>query len=89
MRQRFFAMLKYIFCGMLMMALIFCTGCKMTADDGGSTVQTTLTVTVGEGVDGNPVSGSYTYNQGDSISYSYELLAGYWKLEYDLGTQGH
>jgi cysteinyl-tRNA synthetase len=84
MKQIFLVIFKNIFYGTLMGAAIFFAGCKMPANDEGTTAQTTLTVTMGEGVDGNPVSGSYTYNEGDSLSYTYELLAGYWDLQVTL-----
>jgi outer membrane protein assembly factor BamB len=34
----------------------------------------TLTVRIAEGVEGTPRAGSYTYSQGDSIKYNYQLL---------------
>jgi len=37
----------------------------------------TLTVTKGNGVDGTPASGTFTYNAGDTVNYSYTALAGY------------
>jgi hypothetical protein len=36
-----------------------------------------LTVTRGEGVDGNPVTGTYIYSGGESANYSYSLKSGY------------
>ncbi len=40
----------------------------------------TLTVTVGEGVQGNPSSGSTTYEEGTTVSYNYSLQSGYTDL---------
>jgi len=40
----------------------------------------TLTVTVGEGVDGNPANGTHKYKQGSSANYSYTLKNGYTSL---------
>jgi hypothetical protein len=36
-----------------------------------------LTVTVGAGVSGTPLTGTYHYKQGTKVAYSYALLAGY------------
>jgi len=36
-----------------------------------------LTVTVGAGVAGTPLTGTYYYQQGTKVAYSYSLLAGY------------
>jgi len=40
----------------------------------------TLTVTVGEGVQGTPATGTSTYSRGDSVNYSYSLQDGYSNL---------
>lgn len=37
----------------------------------------TLTVSVGEGVDGTPISGATAYKNGASVSYNYTLKSGY------------
>jgi hypothetical protein len=39
--------------------------------------QRTLTVSVGEGVEGAPASGSYNYKSGATVSYNYTLKSGY------------
>ncbi|HLP62786.1 MAG TPA: Ig-like domain-containing protein [Candidatus Deferrimicrobium sp.] len=39
-----------------------------------------LTVTMGEGVSGNPGSGTYTYKKGSSINYNYNVQSGYTAL---------
>jgi hypothetical protein len=57
--------------------LIFSTGCKKNE----ATQQNSLAVTVSAGVTGNPVTGTYAYNDGDSVSYAYALEAGYVNLE--------
>lgn len=36
-----------------------------------------LTVTVGEGVTGNPATGTSTHKKGDTVSYNYSLQSGY------------
>jgi tetratricopeptide (TPR) repeat protein len=47
-------------------------------------IQYTLTTTKGEGVDGNPNSGTMTYNQGAVVNYNYSLQNGYKDLEVRL-----
>jgi hypothetical protein len=42
--------------------------------------QRTLTVTVGEGVDGTPASGTFNYKSGSTVSYNYTLRSGYSSL---------
>ena len=44
----------------------------------------TLTVTVGEGVEGSPASGSYTYRDGENVNYNYSLQSGYSNLTVTL-----
>jgi hypothetical protein len=44
----------------------------------------TLTVSVGEGVQGSPTSGTYTYDEGDSIHYNYYARSGYFNLRVQL-----
>ena len=44
----------------------------------------TLTVTKGIGVDGTPESGTFSYNSGDTVNYSYSLQAGYQDLTVKL-----
>jgi hypothetical protein len=46
--------------------------------------QWTLTVTRNDGVDGNPVSGAYTFSDGDTVNYSYSLQSGYTNLIVEL-----
>jgi len=41
----------------------------------------TLTVTRGEGVDGSPESGQYSYKEGTTVNYQYQLQAGYADLQ--------
>lgn len=43
-----------------------------------------LTVSVGEGVSGTPVSGSSTHKKGTAISYSYSLQSGYSDLQVSI-----
>lgn len=40
----------------------------------------TLTVNKGEGVDGNPGTGSHSYSKGSTVSYNYSLQSGYTSL---------
>lgn len=44
----------------------------------------TLTVAKGDGVDGNPGTGSYIYNNGREVNYSYSPQSGYVDLEITL-----
>jgi tetratricopeptide (TPR) repeat protein len=46
--------------------------------------QYTLTVTKGEGVAGTPDSGTHTYNDGDTVNYSYTPQSGYTDLVVQL-----
>ena len=62
------------------LGLLFLPGCK-TAEDA---AQYTLTVTVAAGVNGTPVSGSYGYEEGDTVPYNYSPQAGYENLEVKL-----
>ncbi|MCP5051288.1 MAG: hypothetical protein GY940_29250 [bacterium] len=57
--------------------LVMNTACKKTAD----TTELTLTVSVGEGIDGTPVSGSYTHNENDTVDYDYTLKDKYMNLK--------
>lgn len=45
-----------------------------------ATKQWTLTVTRGTGIDGTPVTGTYTYANGSVVNYSYSLQSGYTDL---------
>lgn len=55
----------------LILGLVVQPGCKTTV------LQYTLTVTVNTGVSGVPSTGIYTYDENQSVSYNYTLLAGY------------
>lgn len=55
--------------------------------------QYTLTVNVGEGIDGTPTSGSTTYEEGFQVSYSYTARTGFGNLRVlldgeDVGASG-
>jgi hypothetical protein len=54
-------------------------GCK-TAED----AQYVLNVTVAAGVAGTPVTGSYSYTEGDVVNYSYAVQTGYENLVVQL-----
>jgi hypothetical protein len=64
----------------VLVGLVFHPGCK-TAED---TAQYTLTVTLGEGVNGTPAAGSYNYGENDTVTYSYAAQAGYGNLTVTL-----
>jgi len=55
-------------------------GCKTVTD----TAQYTLTVTMGEGVNGTPAAGSHSYSENDIVSYSYAAQTGYGNLTVTL-----
>jgi len=59
--------------------LIFMPGCKTTED-----VTYTLTVNLGTGATGTPISGSYQKNQDEAVPYGYTLEQGYQNLEVTL-----
>ena len=60
-----------------LMAILSQNGCKTSA----AVASNTLTVTVSEGVTGTPATGSYTYNIGDTVNYSYSIQEGYSDLK--------
>jgi hypothetical protein len=71
----------------LALCLIFNTACNLADNNGGSTTGPntyTLTVSVGEGVTGSPTSGTYSYTEGDTVSYTYNLQSGYINLAITL-----
>lgn len=61
------------------LGLLFQIGCS-TAED----TTYTLSVTVGEGITGTPATGSNSYTEGETVSYSYALQTGYENLEVRL-----
>ena len=63
-----------------MVGLVSQPGCKTVAD----TAQYTLTVTMGEGVNGAPAAGSHSYSENDIVSYSYAAQTGYGNLTVTL-----
>lgn len=75
-------MIKRLF---LVMCLLGCTGVLFFS--GCTTTETanyTLTVTAGNGVSGTPATGSYSYGENDTVSYSYTAQAGYGNLNVTL-----
>jgi hypothetical protein len=62
----------------LIMALsLFLHHSCTTSEDAG---QYTLTVTVSEGVNGIPATGTYSYNENEVVTYNYSLQSGYENL---------
>ncbi|MGE5341129.1 MAG: hypothetical protein ACM3SY_06570 [Candidatus Omnitrophota bacterium] len=49
--------------------------------------ENTLTVTVGDGVDGTPVAGTHSYKKGLTVSYNFTLKTGYTGLSVKLDDQ--
>jgi hypothetical protein len=75
-------MIKRLFmlmCVMGCIGVLFFTGCT-SAD----AAEYSLTVSVGDGVSGTPATGSYTYGENDTVSYSYTAQSGYANLEVTL-----
>ncbi len=62
---------------LFVLGLLFFTGCKTSEN----AFQYTLTVTVGEGINGAPATGSFSHADGDVVTYNYSLQAGYENLE--------
>lgn len=60
------------------LGILFMLGCP--GDNGGTGGAYTLNVSVGEGINGNPTTGTYNYNQNDVVPYSYSLQSGYQNL---------
>ena len=61
----------------LFFALIFLFSCTIVKDGNGgvdSTTQYTLTLSVGNGVTGSPVRGTFNYDSGTTINYNYSLV---------------
>jgi hypothetical protein len=73
----------------ILFGTIFLPTCKSPASPDTEDVLTkyTLTVSVGEGVTGNPASGTTDYPDGESVSYSYSLNSGYTNLAVTLDGQ--
>lgn len=71
----------FLFMGLVVTSLLFLPGCQTTED---VVVQYTLTVNVGEGVNGTPATGSYPYNENDLVPYSYSAQSGYGHLAVTL-----
>ncbi len=55
-------------------------GCKKNTTVEPAKGSFTLTVSLGEGIDGSPATGTYTYNEGDTVTYNYGLKSGYRNL---------
>ena len=75
-------MLKRVFllmCLLGCLGILFFTGCT-TAD----TADYILTVTMGSGVSGTPATGSYSYGENDTVTYSYTAQTGYANLTVTL-----
>ncbi|MCK4761544.1 MAG: endo alpha-1,4 polygalactosaminidase [Candidatus Aminicenantes bacterium] len=64
--------------------LLFVSACKVANNKGNGVTQYTLTVTLGEGLDGSPLNGTYTFNEGETVTYTFSLTTGYWGLEVTL-----
>ena len=64
----------------ILIGLLINTSCKKSQD----VTEYTLTVTVNEGIDGTPGTGTYTYTEVEDVEYSYTLQEGYSALAVQL-----
>jgi hypothetical protein len=69
-----------IFLVLSLIALLSVPNCKTSED----LSEFTLTVTVGEGIDGTPATGTYSYKENVVVTYSYSPQVGYRNLEVTL-----
>lgn len=69
--------LLFLLMSVFILGLLIQPGCK-TKDDPAD--QYTLMVTLGTGVTGTPISGSYAYDENQAVPYSYTLQTGYVNL---------
>ncbi len=65
--------------------LLFLPNCSTADDDDFQLFE--MDVIIGEGVSGTPIQGTYSYNEGDTVDYSYELLANYRNLSVTLDSE--
>jgi hypothetical protein len=65
--------------------LLFLPNCSTTDDNDFQLFE--LDVIIDEGVSGTPIQGTYSYNEGDTVDYSYELLANYRNLAITLDNE--
>lgn len=68
----------FFMAGIIGLGMLCLLGCP--ADNGGGSGSYILNVSVGEGINGNPATGAYNYNQNDAVPYSYSLKSGYTNL---------
>jgi hypothetical protein len=73
----------------ILFGTIFLPTCKSPAssDTEDALKKYFLLVSVGEGVTGNPTSGTHVYSEGESVSYSYSLNSGYTNLDVRIDNQ--
>jgi len=65
----------------ILISFLFFSGCKTAEETKG---EFTLTVSVSSGVAGTPETGTYNYNAGATIAYSYNIQANYSNLRVKL-----
>ena len=68
-------------------ALILLTSCSTSDEDDSEFQKYELNVVVGEGVTGTPDTGTYPYEEGDTVDYSYSLLPNYSNLVVTLDNE--
>ena len=74
-KKHFFILLSLVLTG-----LLFFPGCP----DNDDTVNYTLTVTVGNGINGTPAAGSYTHSENETVNYNFTAQPGYGNLAVTL-----
>jgi hypothetical protein len=65
--------------------LLFLPNCSTTDDNDFQLFE--LNVIIDEGVSGTPIQGTYSYNEGDTVDYSYGLLDNYKNLSVTLDNE--
>jgi len=65
--------------------LLLLPNCSTTDDNDFQLFE--LNVIIDEGVSGTPVTGTYSYNEGDTVDYSYDLLNNYKNLSVTLDNE--
>jgi hypothetical protein len=84
MKNRYFFTLGITL--LLIQAVLFLPGCSTTEEEVDSP-EYELNVIVNDGVTGTPAEGSYTFNEGDTVDYSYQLQDNYKNLLITLDNE--
>lgn len=71
----------YILLSLVLTGLLFFPGCP---ENGDTAADFTLTVTVGNGVNGTPAAGSYTHSENANVNFNYTAQTGFGNLAVTL-----